>query len=43
MQWLANLIMNSLYGVQIRKHINEFCKCKSEHWMQIEYDDNALH
>ena len=34
--------MNSLYGVQIRKHFNESSKCISEHWMQTEYDDNVL-
>ena len=34
--------MNSLYGIQIRKDINEFYKAKSEHWMQTEYDDNVL-
>ena len=42
MQGLVKLLMNSLYGVQIRKDINEFYKCKSEHWMQTEYDDNVL-
>ena len=42
MQSLFKLILNSLYGVQIRKDINEFYKCKSEHWMQTEYDDNVL-
>ena len=34
--------MNSLHGVLIRKDINEFCKCKSELWMQTEYDENVL-
>ena len=35
--------MNSLYGVQLHKGINELYKRKSEHWMQTEYDDNVLH
>ena len=39
MQKLVKLIMNSLYGVQIRKDIDQFYKCKSEHWMQTEYDE----
>ena len=30
MQELVKLIMNSLYGVQIRKDINESYSCKSE-------------
>ena len=34
--------MNSLYGVQIRKDINDFHKCKSQQWMATEYDDNIL-
>ena len=42
MQGLVILIMYSLYGVQIRKDIDDFYKCKSEHWMQAEYDDNVL-
>ena len=42
MQGLVILIMNSLYGVQISKDINEIYKFKSEHWLQIEYDDNVL-
>ena len=42
MQGLDELIMNSLYGVQIRKDIDESYSCKSEHWMQTEYDDNVL-
>ena len=31
-QNLVKLRMNSLYGVQIRKDINESYKCKSETW-----------
>ena len=40
MQRLFNLLMNSLYGVQIRRDIDEFYKCKSEQWMETEYDEN---
>ena len=39
---LVELIMNSLYGVQIRKDIDDFYTCKAERWMQTEYDDNVL-
>ena len=42
MQNLVKLTMNSLYGVQIRRDINEFYTCKPEHWMQTEYDKNVL-
>ena len=35
--------MNSLYGVQICRDIDESYKCKSQHWMETEYDDNVLH
>ena len=42
MQGLVKLIMNSLYGVQIRKDINQSYKCKSQHWMETEYDENVL-
>ena len=41
MQGLVNSIMNTLYGAQIRKYINESYCCKSEHWMQTEYDENV--
>ena len=34
--------MNSLYGVQIRKDINESYSCKSETWMKTELDENVL-
>ena len=40
-QGLVKLFMNGLYRIQIRIDINEFCKSKSEHWMQTEYDDNV--
>ena len=42
MQSLVKLTMNSLYGVQIRKDIDQLYKCKSQHWMETEYDDNVL-
>ena len=42
MQRLVNLIMNSLYGVQIRRGINESYYCKSENWMKTEFDENVL-
>ena len=42
MQLLVNLIMNSLYGEQIRKDIEESYKCKSEMWMMTEYDERVL-
>ena len=42
MQKLVKLIMNSLYGIQIRKDIDESYKCKSQHWMETEYDENVF-
>ena len=42
MQRLVKLIMNSLYGVQIRKDIDQSYKCKSQHWMETEDDENVL-
>ena len=42
MQGLVKLIMNSLYGVQIRKDIDESYSCKSETWMKTELDENVL-
>ena len=42
MQRLVKLIMNSLYGVQIRKDIDQSYKCTSQHWMETEYDENVL-
>ena len=41
MQGLVKLLMNSLYGVQIRRDF-EFYKCKSDYWMQTVYDENVL-
>ena len=37
MQILVKLIMNFLYGEQIRKDIEESYQCKSEMWMMTEY------
>ena len=42
MQGLVKLIMNSLYGVQIHRDINESYYCKSENWMKTEFDENVL-
>ena len=42
MQGLVKLFMNSLYGVQIRKDINESYYCMSETWMKTEFDENVL-
>ena len=42
MPGLVKLIMNSLYGVQIRKGINESYSCKSETWMKTEFDENVI-
>ena len=42
MQGLVKLIMNSLYGVQIRRDINESYYCKSETWKKTEFDENVL-
>ena len=41
MQGLVKLFMNSQYGVQIRRDIDQSYKCKS-YWMETEYDDNVL-
>ena len=38
----VKLTLNSLYGVQIRRDIDESYRCKSQHWMETEYDDNVL-
>ena len=42
MQNLVTIFINNLYGVQIRKDNNDFYICKSEHWMETEYDENVL-
>ena len=41
MQLLVKLLMCSLYGEQIRKDIEEKFACKSEYWMQSEYDERV--
>ena len=42
MQALVELNMNSLYGTQIRRDIDQSYKCKSQAWMETEYDENVL-
>ena len=42
MEGLIKLIMNSSYGVQIRRDIIESYYCKSETWMKTEFDENVL-
>ena len=42
LQGLVKLLMNALYGIQIRKDFDKIFKCKSAHLMQTEYDDNVL-
>ena len=42
MQKLFELILNTLYGVEICRDIDEFYKCKSHHWMETENDGNVL-
>ena len=42
MQFLVKLIMNSLYGEQIGKDIEESYQCKSEMWMVTEHDERVL-
>ena len=39
---LIKIFMNCLFGYQIRKDINENFKCKSQHWLETEYDGNVL-
>ena len=41
MQLLVKLLMNSLYGENIRKDIEEKITCKSEMWMETEYDERV--
>ena len=40
-QLSVKLLMNSLYGENIRKDIEEKFACKSEYWMQTEYDERV--
>ena len=42
MQFLVKLLMNSSYGEQIRKDIEENFACKSEYWLQTEYDERVI-
>ena len=42
MQLLVKLIMNALYDEFLRKDITESYQCKSEKWMQTEYDERVL-
>ena len=41
MELLVNLLMNFLYGEQMRKDIEEKYSCKSEYWMCTEYDERV--
>ena len=41
MQLLLKLLMNSLYGENIRTDIEEKFACKSEAWMMSEYDERV--
>ena len=41
MQLLVKLLMNSLYGENIRKDNEEKFACKSEAWMMTEYDERV--
>ena len=43
LQGLVKLVMNSLYGVQIRKDINESYYCESETRMETDCDENVLY
>ena len=42
MQLLVKLTMNSLYGEQKRKDIDESYQYKSEHWIMTENDERVL-
>ena len=42
MHGLAKLIMNSLYGENVRRDIDQEYKSKSEHWMQTQNGENVL-
>ena len=41
MQLVVKLLMNSLYGEQLRKDIEESFACKPEVWMMSEYDERV--
>ena len=40
-QLFVKLLINSLYGENIRKDIEEKFACKSEAWMMTEYDERV--
>ena len=42
MQLLVKLIMNAFYCEFLRKDIIKSYQCKSEMWMQTEYDERVL-
>ena len=42
MQGLVKLIINSLYGVQIRRDNNESYYCKSENWTKTGFNEKVL-
>ena len=42
MPGLVGLVLNNLYGFQIRKDIIDSYYCKSETWMKTENDENVL-
>ena len=42
MQELVKLNMNSLYGIQIRRDVNESFHGPSETWMKTEYDESVV-
>ena len=42
MQLLVKLIMNALYGEFLGKDITESYQCKSEMWMEKEYEERVL-
>ena len=41
MQLFVKVLLNSLYAEQIGKDIEEKFPCKSEYWMQLEFDDRV--
>ena len=42
MQLLVKLIMNCLYGEQVRKDITDSYECRSQNWMMTEYDERVF-
>ena len=41
-QRLIKFFLNALYGIHIRKVVNEICKCRPQHRMETEHDDNLF-